>query len=83
VTVRELLRTPDPLDTLEAWAQYGHRDLVDYDRPELALERGRLRLALLLVDDRSTRWRELRRMAWLRDRLIQVEHRLRHRPAGR
>jgi hypothetical protein len=77
VTVRELLRGPDPLDTIERWREANGRDLGDYDRAELVLERARLRHVLLILDDKPRNWRERRRVDWLAARLVAVEGRLR------
>jgi hypothetical protein len=76
VTSRELLRVPDPFDTLESWRAYTFRDLGSYSRPSLLLERDRLRWCLLVLDDRLTARNEPR-IDWLSARLGQVEARLR------
>jgi hypothetical protein len=57
--VRIVYRVPDPLDTLEAWARYGHRDLVQMSRAELEAERAQLTV-LLLMSDRPSWWHKRR-----------------------
>jgi hypothetical protein len=75
VTVRELMRVPDACDTIERWEEFTGRDLENYTRAGLRLERDRLRWVLLTVDDRSSARNE-GRLDWLTERLAQVETRL-------
>lgn len=76
MTVRELLRLPDPFDTLEAWQAFTHRDLARYSRGGLLMERDRVRWCLLTLDDRPQA-RNDQRLDWLTGRLAQLEARLR------
>lgn len=76
MTVAELVRGPDPLNTLEEWEGFTGRDLTQYTRAALQVERSRIRLALLTLDDRPAA-RNDGRLDWLTARLAQVEARLR------
>jgi len=76
VIVRELMRVPDPFNSLEQWQAFTGRDLTAYTRGGLLLERDRVRWCLLALDDRPAARNE-RRLDWLSGRLAQVEARLR------
>lgn len=76
MTVRELVRVPDPLDTLEQWEEFTGRDLRRYSRRGLLLERDRVRWCLITIDDRPQARNEAR-LDWLSARLGQVEAHLR------
>jgi hypothetical protein len=75
VTLAQLLRMPDPTDTFEQAERYYGVDLQRYSIDELGLEAERIRLALLMTDDRTpARKQEL--IAWLLQRLELVRTRL-------
>jgi hypothetical protein len=58
---------PDPLDSAEQWARYHHEDLIEMSRMELVLARTRTLLHLAS---------EMRPDPWFRERLTQIQRRL-------
>ena len=75
MTLDQLLRLPDPTDTFEEAERYHGVDLQRYSLDELSLESERIRLALLMVDDRPPARRgDL--IDWLVGRLRLVRARL-------
>ena len=75
MTLGQLLRIPDPTRSLEEAQRYHGVDLERYSVDELSLEGERIRLALLMVDDRpSARRGDL--IDWLVGRLQLVRARV-------
>lgn len=75
MTLGQLLRIPDPLDTLEQAEQFHGLDLQRFSLEELSLEADRIRLALLTLDDRpAARKQDL--IGWLVTRLQLLRARL-------
>ena len=75
MTLRELMRLPAPSDTFEQAERYHGIDLQRFSLEELFLERERIRLALLMLDDRPAA-RKQDVIDWLARRLQLVQARL-------
>lgn len=75
MTLAQLLRLPDPMRSLEEAEQYYGLDLQRLSLDELALEAERVRLALLMIDDRPPA-RKQALIDWLLQRLQSVRARL-------